>query len=248
VAGGQRSRTWPGRTGRVLFVQHQDDCPPGHVGARMAERGAQLEVVSAEQSRFVEPARFDLIVSLGSYDSAHDDSVSYVSPESELFAAAVDAGVGVFGICFGAQLLSRVLGGQVFPAPGGPEIGWLTVDTPARGDGNSAGNGSAGGLVAPGPWLVWHMDVMTCPPGGTELARTGVGTQAFVHGPHVGVQFHPEATPEAIGVWARHYRAAFRDAGIDPALFLMQTRELAAASRRRGRALTDRVVDRIPAF
>ncbi|MDT7599490.1 MAG: hypothetical protein QOK26_1567, partial [Pseudonocardiales bacterium] len=30
---------------RVLFVQHQADCPPGLVGDRLIELGCQLDVV-----------------------------------------------------------------------------------------------------------------------------------------------------------------------------------------------------------
>ena len=38
------------------------------------------------------------------------------------------------------------------------------------------------GLVPPGPWLEWHYDRL---------------------GPHLGVQFHPEATVEIVQGWAR---------------------------------------------
>jgi GMP synthase (glutamine-hydrolysing) len=245
VSGGAQQH-WPGRTGRVLFIQHQDECPPGHVGHRLTERGARVEVVRADASRLPDPTPFDLIVPLGSYESAHDTSVPYVDSEAELLATAVHAGIPVFGICFGAQLLSRVLGGLVQPASDGPEIGWLDLDT--RVDEQGQGHhGSPGDrtLVEPGPWLVWHVDVMTAPPGAWELARTGVGTQAFVHGPHVGVQFHPEALPHSIEAWTRDYRQMLLDQGTDPERFLAQSHRGARQARRRGRALADRVVDRM---
>lgn len=220
------------RTPRVLFVQHQADCPPGHVGERILHRGAHIEMVRAQRAELPDPRRYDLIVSLGSYGSAHDDSV-HVRRELDLLTAAVESGVPVFGICFGAQLLSRALGGQVSPIPGGPEIGWLEVDTEP----------AAMGLLDRGPWMIWHLDAMTTPPGGVELAHTDAGTQAFVHGDHLGVQFHPEAMTESVLSWANHYRDLLAGTGIDHDKLIAQARDLALETRRRAYALTDRVLD-----
>jgi len=241
--------SWPGPSGRVLFVQHQEDCPPGHVGDRIAQRGAQVEVVRADTSpELPDPASYDLVVSLGSYESAHDDSVPYVGPESEFLAAAMEAGVGIFGICFGAQLLSRVLDGEVGRSPTGPEVGWLTVDTDLPHRDTDTTTSSAAALVAPGPWLVWHSDVMNTPPGGVELARTSVSTQAFAYGAHVGVQFHPEAKYSSVQSWARTYDQTFREIGMEGADLLAETQRCAAEARHRGYVLTDRVVDRVAAL
>jgi GMP synthase (glutamine-hydrolysing) len=221
--------------GRVLFVQHQDDAPPGHVGERILQRGGRIEIVRPTDACLPDPRRYDLVVSLGSYQSAYTDSTP-IRREYNLLAAAVESDVPVFGICFGAQLLSRVLGGRVHPAPAGPEIGWLDVDiTPA-----------AAGLVTPGPWLVWHLDVMTTPPGGAELAHTVVGTQVFSHGRNLGVQFHPEAMTHSVLAWAHHYRDLLTEVGIDRDKLTRRTRELAADAPRRAYALTDRVLDGLP--
>ena len=58
-------------------------------------------------------------------------------------------------------------------------------------------------LVPAGPWLEWHYERFCTPPGATELARTADAPQAFRLGPHLGVQFHPEATVEIVEGWAR---------------------------------------------
>lgn len=217
---------------RVVFVQHQDDCPPGLVGERLADLGATLEVVDARSPRLPDPGEFQLVVPLGSDDSAADESLPYLRGEWELLERAVGVGVPVFGICFGAQLLCRVLGGRVSPAPGGPEIGWLPVDTVDT------------DVVGPGPWLVWHLDVMEPGPDSTGIARTAVGAQAFTHGPHLGVQFHPEATLASVRVWAEHYRSSLDRLDIAPAALLAETAARSAAARRRADALVDRVLSR----
>ncbi|GAA5125846.1 type 1 glutamine amidotransferase [Haloechinothrix salitolerans] len=229
-------------TARVLFVQHQDDCPPGHVGDRVRQRGAEVEVVRVRAARLPDPTNFDLIVPLGCYDSAYDESLPYLGREWDLLAVAVASDVPVFGICFGAQLLSRVLGGEVRPAPDGPEIGWIEIDTADTASGDTTSR--TGDTVGPGPWLVWHLDVMTPPPDGRELAWSSVGTQAFSHGKHLGVQFHPEATVESALSWAEHHRDLLPAAGTSYDEITAATRRLAADAPRRAYELTDRVLDR----
>lgn len=215
---------------RVLFIQHQDDCPPGYVGDRARQRGFELDVVEAASGEFPDPRDYDLVVPLGSDDAAYDDTVGYLPAEHRLLDAAVGAGVPVFGICFGAQLLARTLGGRVWQAEG-PEIGWLRPEI------------TEPDLVEQGPWLVWHLDVMSCPPGGTELARTPVALQAFRYGPHVGVQFHPEAVPASAAVWADHYSSSLAELGIDPGTLLAETWRDRDEARQRGYRLFDRVCE-----
>ncbi len=217
----------------VLCVQHQDDCPPGYVGQRLAELGAEIDVVDARQGRLPDPRAYDLVVSLGSDDSAHDDAVPYLSPERDVLETAVRAEIPVFGICFGAQLLSRVLGGSVAPMPAGPEIGWLAVqsDDPD--------------LIDAGPWLIWHLDAMTVPPGAVALAWTGRSTQAFAAGRSVGVQFHPEVSIASAQIWAARYGSHLGALGIDSGALLDEIRVRDSETRRRAHELTDRVLKRL---
>lgn len=222
------------RSARVLFIQHQDDAPPGFVGDRLAQHGATVEVVRAQAPSLPDPADYDLVVPLGCYDSAYDDSLPYLANEWKLLAGAIEADVAVFGICFGAQLLSRVLGGEVAPSPIGPEIGWLEVETTP----------AAAGLIEPGPWLVWHLDVMSTPPGAEELARTGWGTHAYRQGRHLGVQFHPEATADGVLSWADHYRDLLPGLGTSYDEMAALTHRTVAGARARAYELTDRVLAR----
>ena len=78
-----------------------------------------------------------------------------------------------------------------------PELGWHTIETDAP------------ELVAAGPWLQWHFEAFTTPPGAEELARSPACAQAFRLGPHLAVQFHPESTAEiVVGVGAPRRAAA----------------------------------------
>jgi GMP synthase-like glutamine amidotransferase len=218
---------------RVLFVQHQADCPPGLVGDRLIELGHRLDVVDP-RSPLPDVADYQLVVPLGSEDSAADESVPYLRAEWALLGAAIEADIPVFGICFGAQLLCRVLGGTVGPAPGGPEIAWMTV----RVDGPDPGLDQ----VLTGPWLSWHHDALV-PPAGSALAHSAAGNQTYVVGRNVGVQFHPEATSAAVAAWALGDAATIKQLGIDADELVAQVED-GEAARARVAALVDWVLTR----
>jgi GMP synthase-like glutamine amidotransferase len=54
------------------------------------------------------------------------------------------------------------------------------------------------------------------PDGATLLARTRCGAGAFRLGPHLGVQFHPEATPTIVDAWAVSEAGRLESLGVDP--------------------------------
>jgi GMP synthase-like glutamine amidotransferase len=172
-----------------LILQHGTDGPPGRFGEWLAERAIPYEVHRSDQS----PPPGDLvrrpwIASLGSEQSASAPAPSWPADEIVALRRAVDAGVPVLGLCFGGQALSLALGGGI-EAADPPEIGWVDVEP-------------ADGMMTPGPWFQWHFEQLTVPRGAVELGRTPAGPAAFRIGPHIGTQFHPEATPQIARRWA----------------------------------------------
>ena len=123
----------------------------------------------------------------------------------------------MLGLCFGGQALAAALGGEVRAAPA-PEIGWLELEP------------LDGGAVAPGPWFAWHEDTFTLPPGAVELARSPVCPHAFRVGRSVGLQFHPEVTPEIIEGWVRGGRDTLARNRIDAEAMRAQSARRAPAS------------------
>jgi len=155
---------------RALILQHEDSTPPGLISEWLGEHGAVVDTFRIDlEDREVDPIDYDLIVSLGSEFAAFDDTKPFVAREAALMRRAVDADVSVLGLCFGGQLLARVLGGKVFRAEKS-EIGWLSVKSrdPV--------------LVPDGPWFQWHFDTFTVPPGAQVIAESDVGPAAFVAG------------------------------------------------------------------
>ena len=174
----------------VLVRQHEGLTPPGLLAEWLEERGIPFEVSHSWKGQTVrDPARYSFVASLGSPHGPNDTHEPAVVAELELIGGAVEKDVPVLGLCFGGEVLSAVLGGLVERAPR-PELGWREIETddPAT--------------VPPGPWLEWHYERFTTPPGATEIARTKDAVQAFRYGPHLGVQFHPESTVEIVGRWA----------------------------------------------
>jgi GMP synthase-like glutamine amidotransferase len=218
---------------RSLILQHEAATPPGLITGWLAEQSAQVDTVRIDEVEpEVEPRDYDLIVSLGSEFAAFDDSIPFIQREVRLFREAVDAGVPILGLCFGGQLLARVLGGRVFRSQHS-EIGWLPVRTHDP------------ELVSAGPWFQWHFDTFTPPPGATLVAETDVCPQAFVAGRSLGLQFHPEVTPEIMAQWVGVYPHELAAEGVDPQGLLEETRRRAAESRRTTWGLLDRFRDRI---
>ncbi len=218
---------------RALVVQHEEPTPPGHVTEWLEGHGAEIDVfrIDVEDSP-VDPSQYDLIVSLGSEFAAYDDDREFVKRESVLMRRAIDTDVPILGLCFGGQMLARVLGGEVHRG-GEPEIGWLPVRTRDP------------DLVPEGPWFQWHFDVLTAPPAATVVAETDLGTQAFVAGRSLGLQFHPEVTPEIMNDWVRAYRDELDAEGVDPDALLEETNRRAQESKRTSWRLLERYFDRV---
>ena len=218
---------------RVLVVQNEGASPPGLISQWLDEQAAEVSVlrIDLEESE-VDPRDYQLLVPLGSEFPAYDESRPFVERSRRLLERAVDSDVPVLGVCFGGQLLARVLGGRAFRAPES-EIGWIPVRTHDP------------ELVSEGPWFQWHFDAFSAPPGATLVAENEAGPQAFVSGRHFGVQFHPEVTPEIMDEWVRTYRHELDEEGIDADALLEETDRRAEDSRRASQQLLRRYLDKV---
>ncbi len=217
---------------RALVLQHEHNEQLGLIGEWAAHRCVQLVPVVTAREEAPDPERFDFVVVLGSRASVYDVSVQWIAVELALVGRAIAAHVPVLGVCFGAQLLAQALGGRV-ALLGVRELGWQRIHT------------SAPELISPGPWWEFHADGFTVPPGGVELARTALCPQAFAHGPHLGVQFHPETTFEMHQAWARVRPDEIVEFGLDPNTLVCETGVNAERARPAVRRMLDAFVSRL---
>jgi GMP synthase-like glutamine amidotransferase len=194
-----------------LVLQHGPAGPPGVFGEWLVHKGIEHEIVPVwRNATLPDPTGRRFVVSLGSQHSVRDREPDWIPAELGHLHQAVAAHVPVLGLCFGGQALSTVLGGGVGTLER-PEIGWLRVR-------------SESDWLEPGPWLHYHKEVFHVPAGAQQLAKNEVGPAAFAVGPHLGVQFHPEATPEMVDTWAS------KDDNLEAAVVTHE--ELAAQSAR----------------
>lgn len=210
------------RPRRVLVIQHEDSAPGGYIDQWLEQRRAEEDVYRiGREQRELDPREYTMIVSLGSDLAAYDDSIPWLEEERELLQEATRADVPVLGICFGAQLLARVLGGSAFRSAV-PEIGWRRLDSRDQ------------AVISAGPWFQWHSDTFGPPPDSQLLADSAAGPQAYRRGRSLGVQFHPEVTPQIVEGWVAGYRGELDDQGVDPQRLMAET--LARADRARAAA------------
>lgn len=142
-----------------------------------------------------------MLVVLGALDSAADDTLPWLDEESRFLCAALRSDIPVLGICFGAHLLARLLGGRVEAGTAVERglVGVRSVD-PHR--------------VPGGAWYAHHRDRLLPPAEATVLAESDRCVQAFAYGPHLGVQFHPEMLPATVDAWRSGFEGTH--ASLDP--------------------------------
>ena len=220
---------------RGLLIANADDADAGFVGDRFRSRGvAFVECHRERPGEWPELDGCDVVVALGSEWSVYRPEVrDLVAVEEELVRAARRRGVATFGICFGSQVMAHALGGTVTRGAVA-EIGWHQVasDDPS--------------VVAEGPWMQWHSDVVTLPPGAAELARSPVAPQAWRVGRAFAVQFHPEATETMMDKWSRGGGAAIlEELGSSRDRLMAETRANVGASREHAWQLVDWFLDTV---
>ena len=134
---------------------------------------------------------------------------------AEWLREAAHAGVPMFGICYGHQLLAHALGGEVGYNPVGREMGTVELELH-----DHAGHDPLfAGLPNAFPAQATHLQsVLRAPDGATVLARSAQdGCHAFRWREHVwGVQFHPEFSTAHMRGYVHEKREALAGEGRCP--------------------------------
>lgn len=219
---------------RTHVVADLVDKDGGYVVERLEQLGSELvEIDRDELPRYDPTDAPDLILLLGSDKAAHEPKwADVVKAESAYVRAALATGTPVMGICYGAQLMARALGGTSWRADAA-ELGWQRVDTvdPV--------------LCPEGPWAQLHSDVFAPPPTARVLGTSWRGTQCFIDDAHgaraIAWQFHPEVTPSTYERWVRE--GYYGDRGVDEDGLIRQAKTHQVASRIAAHRLTDAALD-----
>lgn len=211
-----------------LILQHEEGGPPALFAEWCERRGVAYEIRRVwEDGLPPGPEAWPWICALGSdHSPAERDPPAWVTAEVEFLRAALDADVPVLGLCFGGQALAAAAGAPIGAADP-PEVGWVEVETVDR------------ERIPEGPWLHFHYDQLSLPSGAEELARSEAGTAAFALGRSLGLQFHPEGTPEIADAWALIDEERLLPLGISPSEVAIEGRERGDAAAAAAAALFD---------
>lgn len=171
-----------------------------------------VQVLDPAAGAFRDPAGLAGLIITGS-DSMVTNPSSSDRTAFRWLEKVLGAGVPVLGLCYGHQMLGHVLGGEVGPLHGGPEIGVAEIEFEAGGDPLFAPCGARQRVA-----VIHWQSVLRLPAGAQVLARgTREPHQAVRFMPRVwGVQFHPEFSPEVWAEMAGECRVPLLEAGLDP--------------------------------
>lgn len=184
----------------IAIFQHFADDDAGHFLAFARRAALPVRIFRGDLGEPL-PASirdFSALVSLGGPMSVND-RLDFIEHEARLIDEALRHDVPVLGHCLGSQLLARALGAEIranHPAP--VEIGWHRVEARAE----ALPEWSA--PFAEGEVFQWHNENFSAPAGAQLfLGNAHCPNQAFLYGPHLGMQFHIEITAEKILTWCR---------------------------------------------
>jgi GMP synthase (glutamine-hydrolysing) len=183
---------------QILVIVHQETSDPGLVGQLLRQQGYTLDLRCPAIGHCL-PMNMDgyagAIVFGGPMSANNDDTLPFIRAELDWIPTVLEAGTPYLGICLGAQLLARVLGGSVEEHTDGlREIGYVPIQL-VRDRHNP---------FAKLEYVYhWHKEGFSIPQDAVRLAAGNVfPNQAFQYGESAyGVQFHPEITREMIDIW-----------------------------------------------
>ena len=186
---------------KILVFQHVPYEPLGTLDPLLKEAGFRIRYVNfgrEPQSRPSLDGYAALIILGGPMNSDQIDSYPNLITEMEIIREAVDRGMSVLGICLGAQLLAKALGGSVSRNEN-REIGWYDVELTEAGNADPV----LARFSEVQRVFQWHEDGIQLPPNSVHLAASEHSTvQAFRHGEHAyGFQFHLEVSSSLIERW-----------------------------------------------
>jgi GMP synthase-like glutamine amidotransferase len=185
----------------IAIFRHSPGEGPGYFATFLDAHSLPWHLFKVDEGDLppASPAGFSGLCFMGGPMSVNDD-LPWIPATLELIRAADAQGIPVIGHCLGGQLMAKAFGGGVSRNPV-KEIGWGRVEPAAGTQGWLAG-------VAAFEAFHWHGETFSIPNGATRiLGSAHCANQAFVRGPHLGMQCHVEMTPTMIENWCRQWDA-----------------------------------------
>ena len=181
---------------KILAIMHQEGSSPGRVGMMLEDMGYRIEACKPPLGEQLPDSLEDYAgaVIFGGPMSANDPD-EFVKREIDWLNVPLSENKPFLGICLGAQMLCKHLGGSVAPHHEGQvEVGYYPIRATQAGETL---------MEWPDHVYQWHTEGFNVPQDATVLA-TGetYPEQAFRYGENAfGLQFHPEVTTWMMNRW-----------------------------------------------
>lgn len=199
---------------KTLVVEHTVNEGMGLLQNVLGDKGWNMDIRCMEQAGTTLPESigdFGSMVIMGGPMSANDEDLyPHLRQVQDLIREAVCLHIPTVGICLGAQLIAKALGGRVTRNPV-KEIGWYTMSLTGHGYGSPLFDG----LPPDFTFFQWHQDTFTIPERSRWLVKGKTcRNQAFSLDNYIwGLQFHPEVSLEMIERWVEEGRDELEEYG-----------------------------------
>jgi GMP synthase-like glutamine amidotransferase len=193
---------------KIVFLQNCETEGPGLLEKYFADRRIEFTIFPAYSSRRFPAIKSDSAFFIGGTPLSVNSIPEHLFLQKEwnYLQKVLKLNKPCLGICFGGQLLAKLLGAKVTRSPV-LEIGGYEVQLTPAGRRHQFFQEFPDAF----PVFQWHADTFGIPPGARLLVEgRDCKNQAFSYKNVLAIQFHLEVTSREAGKWASKYKDELR--------------------------------------
>ena len=195
---------------RVHLIEHMNLLGRGSIQEWLTITGQLVTSTRLHQGEHLpDPSEFDLVILLGGIMSVYEENKHpWLKTEKKWLKSVIDSGKHVLGICLGAQLIASALGADV-QRHTYSEAGWWPVAFHPH----ARKHPFLRDVVIPEAFFQFHQDTFALPDKAVLLAGSMACTRQMfsISNRVLGLQFHPELTPESVQYIAEHLQPSLKE-------------------------------------
>ncbi|MCB9850313.1 MAG: type 1 glutamine amidotransferase [Phycisphaerales bacterium] len=168
-----------------------------------------INLVETPKIRWEQVADADMVILGGAAAHSATEDYDFTAPMTEVTQRLVDAGMPMFGSCWGHQFIARALGGEVITDRANEEVGTFGIHLTDAGLADDLLTGFPESFPA---HMGHHDRVSRLPEGGVELARSQRCPNQIYRlagKPVYGTQFHAEMSAQHLIERLSYYRDSY---------------------------------------